>query len=203
MTTKVFGLGVQKTGTSSLRSAYRILGLSTGSWMSGRFSKVDEAETLELALQEAHAKDACANNPWPKYYKELLETFPDAKFILTVRDENAWVKSCQRYFEEREWPELEWFYGHSKFAGNEEHFRQVMRDHNQAVIDHFAEQGKELLIFNPSAGDGWEELCGFLDLPIPEEEFPCSNVGGSFRSHAQRRYIPYIAAARKMLGLGQ
>tara|TARA_Y100001933_G_scaffold217308_1_gene224803 strand:+ start:192 stop:407 length:216 start_codon:yes stop_codon:yes gene_type:complete len=33
--------------------------------------------------------------PWLLYYKELDKRYPEAKFILTVRDEISWVKSYQ------------------------------------------------------------------------------------------------------------
>ena len=36
---------------------------------------------------------ACLDFPSCNYYKQLMEEYPDAKVILTVRDEEGWIKS--------------------------------------------------------------------------------------------------------------
>ena len=37
---------------------------------------------------------ACLDFPSCNYYKELMKEYPDAKVILTIRDESSWIKSC-------------------------------------------------------------------------------------------------------------
>jgi hypothetical protein len=42
----------------------------------------------------------------------------------------------------------------------------------------FADKPSKLLRFSVFEGHGWGELCGFLDLPVPEVEFPHANRAG-------------------------
>tara|TARA_B100002019_G_C21076057_1_gene501432 strand:- start:50 stop:667 length:618 start_codon:yes stop_codon:yes gene_type:complete len=198
MVNKVIGVGLQKTGTSSLRTAYDILGLERGHWGADRLTTINDAELLSKTIEITHGVQACANNPWPKYYRELSETFPNAQFILTVRDEVDWAKSCSKYFQDRDWPELDWFYGVGHYAGNEDVFLDRYRQHNRDVQDFFQGQPGRLLVFNPTEGEGWKELCDFIGVEVPNVPFPHSNAGGSFRAAVQQRYVPWAAKLIKL-----
>ena len=48
--------------------------------------------------------------------------------------------------------------------------------HNAAVMAHFANRPKDLLIMDMSAGHGWKELCAFLGDPVPEGEYPKTGI---------------------------
>ena len=50
--------------------------------------------------------------------------------------------------------------------------------HNQAVID--AIPADRLLVYQP--GDGWDPICCFLDVPVPDEEFPHLNDTAWYRA---------------------
>jgi len=48
--------------------------------------------------------------------------------------------------------------------------------HNDEVRTFFVNEPDRLLIASWSAGDGWPELCAFLDMPQPDEPFPREKV---------------------------
>ncbi len=176
---KVFGIGFHKTGTTSLASALTILGYRvTGP---NNVSEPDIGETypaLTRALSEQF--DAFQDNPWPLVYREMDAQWPDAKFILTVRAPAAWIASQTGHFANVSTPMREHIYGVGRGApiGNEDHYVAVMQAHNAAVRSYFADRPGKLLEMQFSAGDGWQELCGFLGHPVPDMPFPHSNVAG-------------------------
>jgi hypothetical protein len=46
--------------------------------------------------------------------------------------------------------------------------------HNASIRDYFSNRDN-LLIMNLAEGEGWEKLCSFLGLPIPDKPFPHAN----------------------------
>lgn len=110
--------------------------------------------------------------PCSIFYKELMTAYPTAPVILTTRDEDAWVESVSRtlhlaYAKARARPsELARLY-HLHLWGDDflANGRGAFRRHNQAVLDAAAEQGRQVLVFDPS--QGWDSLCGFLQKPVP------------------------------------
>lgn len=69
------------------------------------------------------------------------------------------------------------------------HTKGVFEAHNQAVID--AIPASRLLIYEP--GDGWEPICSFLDVPVPDGDFPRLNDTAWFR---ERTGLPAIESSR-------
>lgn len=173
---KVFCLGFHKTGTTSLGAALDILGYR----VSGAFGVNDPeiaTRALEQAMVLADRYDAFQDNPWPILYRELDAAFPGSKFILLLRDPEAWIQSQVQHFGHRETPMRRWIYGdqHGSPVGSEGVYLRRYRAHNQAVMDYFAERPDDLLILNLSGGEGWQQLCPFLGEAIPEMPFPHAN----------------------------
>ena len=82
-----------------------------------------------------------------------------------------------RHFGDERTPMREWIYGDGRGAarGNECAYLERYRRHNMDVASHFA--GRPcLLTMDIIAGDGWETLCEFLALPIPDRRFPHVNA---------------------------
>ena len=63
-----------------------------------------------------------------------------------------------------------------RFA-NRDVFRRAYEKHHESVSDYFERKGRELLVMDICAGDGWDELCSFLGVPVPDVAFPVENVG--------------------------
>ncbi len=173
---KIFCIGLSKTGTTSLTKALSILGYRSFHfpwtmlrYQNGRLSVVEE---------KVRPYDALSDIPVARFYQELDCLFPGSKFILTVRNQDAWLDSCERHF----WPGQilkgeNWInqlhrdiYGSIDF--DRERFYRAYQAHKREVRDYFAERPQDLLLMDLARGDGWEKLCAFLDKPLPEQPFP-------------------------------
>ncbi len=177
---KIFGIGLSKTGTSSLARALELLGYRTKDnpglerYEPGDVSCVDPRLLIEY--------DALTDTPIPSFYRELDKAYPGSKFILTVREREGWLRSCQKQFTEklaakqneahnRLFLDL---YGTTifdaeKFAAGYERFVS-------GVLRHFENRPHDLLVLDIAAGEGWEKLCPFLGRPVPDLPFPKANV---------------------------
>ena len=182
--TKIFGIGFQKTGTSSLNRALRILGFHAVGGIRINHPKgvtlptpLRTADILALALARAKEADAFNDNPWPLLYREMDGAFPGAKFILTVREPERWLASLVRHFGETPNDVMRWIYGVPYPKGHEAEILRVYKAHNDAVQSYFAGRPNDLLIIDFEAGEGWEKLCPFLGRAVPSAPFPHDNRG--------------------------
>ena len=177
---KIFGIGLSKTGTSSLAHALEILGYRTKDYPGIERYVPGDLTSIDPAWLENF--DALTDTPIPSFYRELDRAYPGAKFILTVRERESWLRSCQKQFTDklaakqneahnRLFMDL---YGtpvfdREKFAAGYERFVN-------GVMEYFAHRPQDLLVIDITGGEGWEKLCPFLGKPIPEQPFPKANV---------------------------
>ncbi len=130
---------------------------------------------------------------WPtaRFFRELNETYPQAKFILGHRDPEMWSES----FSETIYRLI------SETDQAPEHLRdwlQMAREVIQqtgipmgtdlsglkaAFVAHLDTvrstiPAERLLVYEVK--QGWEPLCTFLDVPVPEGPFPRSNNRSEF-----------------------
>lgn len=196
---KIFCIGFQKTGTSSLRDALSQLGYSvTGVF--GRDLSLAElrASYVERGIDIASRFDAVEDMPWPLMFRELDAAFPGSKFILTVRDTDRWYRSIAGHFGSKPYHIQQLTYGDDAGApvGHEERYRSVYEAHNAAVRAYFADRPDDLLEFWLEKGHGWAELGQFLGrTDLPEGPFVHTN------SQKQRRSLRY-RIVRKLISLG-
>jgi hypothetical protein len=171
----VFGIGFHKTGTSSLAAALKVLGYRvTGP--NGVQDPDIGSKQLDLALALAPRFDAFRGNPWSRLYREMDEHYPGSKFVLTVRPMDTWLRSALHYFGEKSTPMRVVIYGEGSPVGNEDLYVRVHQQHIDDVHAYFADRPDDLLTMSITEGDGWEQLCPFLGVGIPDEPFPHSNV---------------------------
>lgn len=174
--TKVFCLGFQKTGTTSLQYALSLIGYRVAGIIDA--NPYDTPEALHAgALRLLSQFDAFADNPWPLYFREIDTMFPDAKFILTTRDPDEWYASVCKHFGDNSSNMRSLVYGEASPIGNRTAYVDRLLAHQEAVRRHFADRTpNDLLEFDVVAGHGWAELCTFLDQPTPRREFPKLNT---------------------------
>ena len=168
---KVFGIGFHKTGTSSLGSALELLGYTVCGCKPQLIKSLREGD-LTPSLEMARHFGAFQDFPWPILFRELDQAFPGSQFILTVRDEKSWLRSNLNHFGSRPRETLKWIYGAYHPKDNEQLYLDRYRQHNREVLDYFEDRKDDLLILDLQTGHGWEELCPFLGVPIPDESFP-------------------------------
>ena len=172
MIKKVFGIGLSKTGTTSLNAALEILG-----YKSIHYPPLDQLFSL------LSSNDAATDTPVACCFKELLQIYPDAQFIYTQRDQDAWLQSARSEFAGR--PVFEpWkrevrrrLYGSIEW--DEGSFRAGYLRHHQHVQAVFAEKQQQLLSIDLVGGAGWQQICSFLNRSIPTRPFPHLNASGS------------------------
>ena len=183
---KVFGLGLSRTGTTSLTHALRFLGYSAVHFPLGILKY--HRGLLELNHKRVAQFDALTDTPVARMYKELDHSFPNSKFILTTRDIESWARSMQRlnlsYRSLRFNPKINQLtkdlYGVHSFYESKK-LQERFAKHEEEVRTYFKDRiGSDLLVFNVTAGDGWDTLCNFLGHPVPKNTpFPRYNQGHS------------------------
>lgn len=206
---QVIGAGTGRTGTSSLKRALEILGypcyhmeevMKHGRshcdfWYDmGEGKKRDFKEVFEKGNYTA-----TCDFPSCVFWREQLQAYPGAKVILSIRDPEKWLKSCNdtiftsiptsplepfgirvfRYLLGMG-PMLESVIAKlfAKYDWSHDNLIKQFKAHNQAVIDECSKD--KLLVFEVS--QGWEPLCKFLDKPIPDVPFPNVNDTKEFRA---------------------
>jgi len=161
--------------------------------------------------------------PLALFYRDLIEIYPDAKVILTIRDPEKWYKSVKETIYQSNIDALTLpanilykICGLDSFPKMVERIMRSDKNRFKSGLYDAISDGKEasiefyknwitevkktvpqekLLIF--SVKDGWEPLCNFLELPIPEEPFPNSND-----SEKMKRTIKIIKIAAYCLVFG-
>jgi hypothetical protein len=219
MAIRVIGAGLGRTGTLSLKAALEELGFGTCYHMIELLSHPEQVHFWEAASRrEPVAWDsliegyqAAVDYPACRYYRELLEYYPDAKVILTVRDPNHWYDSTRETIYQVGRPSS----GESDgppvalpFPGDPLLFQRIFqmvhqdvwggdfggrfedREYAIEVFNRHIEEVKEqvpadrLLVYQVK--EGWEPLCRFLGVPVPEgKPFPYLNDREAFRSMTQ------------------
>lgn len=181
----VFCVGFQKTGTSSLTLALGMMGWDvTGSnWMTER-GLTDEV-VKERASKRLETWNAAADNPWPVLWRWLAEEYPDARFILTVRDLESWSESVERHFGDVWTPGHAYIYGEGRYVGNERLWRRRFQQHNDEVQKWFERhRPDDLLVMDICGGEAdWGALCEFLGCEQPAVPFPHCQEGTTVMDH--------------------
>ena len=127
---KVIGVGLNKTGTKTLAYYLKQWGLRHRTYDLPSFHLYRDGEIAKLLDQMADW-DSFEDWPWPLIYREIDERYPDARFVLTVRESPAiWYRSLCRMavrlgplddFEQH-------IYGHAMPQGHrDEHFALLSR----------------------------------------------------------------------------
>jgi hypothetical protein len=187
--TRIFGIGMHKTATTSLHEAFKILGYDSFHWETNRksFRIWNEMNGLGRSplLEQYYA--AC-DLPIPMLYEKLDRAYPNSKFILTTREESGWLKSVEGLWNPKVNPWYDWdkqpyshqihkaLYGRTDFDAHT--FLERYRRHNAEVKEYF--KGRDdLLVMDMDFGypleddrAQWRTLCKFLEKPVPDVPYP-------------------------------
>ncbi len=208
---KLIGAGLPRTATLTQKTALEMLGVGPCYHMVNVLADLDQVDLWMRALQGQAPWDEVFDGfqstvDWPGgyFYRELMEVYPDAVVLLSVRDPQAWAKSAHdtvwsvRYGESlmrllsSAWGEVDpkWkgflemvdgllWKGRGTLADIHESEAQLA-----AGMVRFNEEVKRtvpaerLLVWEPA--DGWEPLCEALKLPVPSEPLPHVNDSEEF-----------------------
>ncbi len=194
-TTKVFGIGLNKTGTTTLGQCGRILGLRCTSCSKPLLEDFVLRSDLTEIRRVADAYDLFEDWPWPLIYRELDAMYPGSKFILTVRSsESRWLESLKKH-SMRTHPLnhcRKLAYGYSYPHKHPAEHLEFYREHNRQVREYFAGRTDAFLEVCWENGDGLKTLCSFLGLECPEVSLPHANKGSEQRVSAMRFIDNYL-----------
>lgn len=198
---KVIGAGLSRTGTTTLHLALRALGMHSIHYDQVRLNDVISGANAQPNFRVYDDVDAVVDLPSALFYRELLEAYPQSKVVLTVRDVESWWRSVEVHMNARaavsKHPSISermlervgllsaarrmhefrrnvrnCAYG-APFA-TEFLYKKRFQEHNAQVLT--STPPDRLLVMDIIGGEGWERLCAFLDLPIPDAPFPRSHV---------------------------
>ncbi|MDN0194457.1 sulfotransferase family protein [Streptomyces sp. S.PNR 29] len=206
---EIFGAGFGRTGTLSLRTALERLGFGRCHHMLHVF---DDPETVPAWQAAARGepvdwtqvyKGYRSSVDWPgaAFWREITAAFPEAKVILTERDPEAWYASAEStihaaavaplpddadplFAQVRQMAlDVVWDGVFDGRFTDKRHALEVFEAHNAAVKREI--DPDRLLVFE--VAQGWEPLCAFLGVPVPDEPFPRSNDRTAFAEQIARR----------------
>jgi hypothetical protein len=196
-TGRIFGIGLSRTGTTSLASALTALGYPSVHFPADdttrgelqSFLSADDAPALRLSVLDR--VQSVTDTPACVAFEALDVAYPSSKFILTVRDKASWLDSCEYFWSA--WvapflgnPENDAFGGdyiraicESLYGGPEfdrARFSLAYDAYQERVDSYFQGRAANLLRMDMSRGDGWQSLCEFLACPMPAAPFPWANA---------------------------
>ncbi|MER9743949.1 sulfotransferase [Mesorhizobium sp. M0187] len=188
---KVFVIGRNKTGTTSLAAALGMVGYRIGSQHQAEGLLDDwHRRDFRALIDYCHSADAFQDVPFslPSTYRALDIAFPGAKFILTVRDSaDQWYKSVTTFHShligvDRQptpadlkqfgyhepgwlWRQQLYVYGINEASlYDPEIYKAHYLKHNADVIEHFNGRPHSLLVLNLSRDTAAAELARFLGI---------------------------------------
>lgn len=201
---KVFCIGRNKTGTTSVGRALRDMGYLLApqkqteamyeDWAARDFRKLIRLCRNYNAFQDAPFS-------YPYTFVALDQSFPGSKFVLTVREsEDVWYDSLVRFHSKRfgngQRPTAEQLKTANYYIGQgvpwkmqryvfgiregQEYDETIYKNHyiahNNSVIDYFRWRPDDLLVLDVSQQGALQQLASFLGQPIEEgAEFPWEN----------------------------
>jgi len=194
MTLRVIGLGLGRTGTFSMKFALEHLGFGPCHHMEEVDGKNPDVVALwsGLAAGKGDIRTAYAGFnaalDWPTaaFAPELYAAYPDAKFLLTRRDPEAWYSSFSQTIYPLIVPGPDVPQDVLPFL---DIVRSVVRKTGFAVpssrdeiIDACKRHEARVRAMIPAdqllvheVGQGWEPLCRYLGVPVPDRPYPRSN----------------------------
>jgi hypothetical protein len=208
---KLIGAGLPRTGTLSQKVALEILGLGPCYHMVNVLGDLDEVPGWRRALEgEGRWQELFdgfqATVDWPGafFYQELIEVYPDAKVLLSVREPDAWERSMRdtiwgvlrgdmlirdlstaRGRVDPNWRGyIELMEEMWRRSGLISEGQDTVSGSMGSAMERYHEQvrltvpSERLLVW--SVTEGWEPLCRFLDVPAPNMPFPHLNDSKEF-----------------------
>lgn len=197
---KIFCVGRNKTGTTTIHDAMVESRILVGPQREAeRLAPYYHLGNFDPIIGYCRKYRAFQDVPfsWSGTYRYLDAAFPDAKFILSVRDSaDQWYDSAYRFRVKRfgryptkedlqnseyVWKGWEWENHVARYGAevpvmiDPDKAKQEYLKHNESVIQHFKDRPSKLLVINVAKPGAYQHFCTFLGLKPVREEFPWSN----------------------------
>ncbi|GMR18055.1 MAG: hypothetical protein BMS9Abin33_0456 [Gammaproteobacteria bacterium] len=199
---KVFVIGHNKTGTTSIGRALSDLGYRLGSQPEAERLIEDWAQrNFHSIVNYCKTADAFQDIPFSfdYTYQAMDYAFPGSKFILTIRKNGEeWYESLTRFHSKIVgkgrlptaddlkqyslngkgwlWRAEQVAYGiNERTLYDKELYIQFYEMHNKRVKDYFRYRQDDLLVLNLSDSNSMDVLCRFLGKPVSRQRMPHLN----------------------------
>lgn len=169
---KVFCIGFNKTGTTTLGKSMELLGYRNSSFNKKVWSKYYKKGKIDKVLRYTSKFDSFDDLPWLKtdMIPILDSKFPGSKFIYLEREKESWQKSMEN-----------WSLKMTGAKRDGEKAYQKYIEHNSFVMNYFEnfppERFIKLKINDPT---GFKKLALFLGKPVIQDAFPVYNKTSDF-----------------------
>lgn len=200
---KIFVIGRNKTGTTSIKKAFDDLGFIVGNQRNAeRLQKYYLKTDFNPIIQYCKSAEVFQDYPfsYPETYKFVDKAYPNSKFILTVRDSpEQWYDSISKFhaklfgkgilptksdLENATYVEKGWVWRNFSFFYNPPNLEDIYSknnliktyiDYNKEVINYFKNRPDDLLILNLSDENAYQKFIDFIDIKSPFSDFPWIN----------------------------
>jgi len=180
--TRIFGVGLPKTVTTTLGRCLSILGYRVKGFDIDAVEAVFDGR-VDQVVESMHSFDACRDAPWFYHFRQLDDAFPGSLFVLTVRkDAETWLERGIRHDQRMTDPvskrSSELFTRHFEDMGiDTERPTDIYNIHNESVCRYFEGQDSRFRVLNWESGHVWKELCDFIGVAAPNDiPFPHENA---------------------------
>lgn len=198
---KIFCISMQRTGTTSVGEFFKKNGFKVADWpmsFKNKWSYHWEQGDFETIFNSEDFKNnqVFEDDPWwlPEFYKVLYHRFPDTKFILLTRDEDAWFKSmlshskgqnpgntkrhCKVYRREEDFYQLisddqlkdydeKSIDNLLSLRGYEDHYKTLYSIRNKEIMEFFNKNAPEsLFVAKLEDPNKWQKLGEFFNIKI-------------------------------------
>lgn len=189
---KIFCIGANKTGTTSLYHTFKHLGFINGGNIDGVPLLMEPYyhDNFKPIIEFCKSADVFQDLPFsiPKTYEILEKEFPDAKFILSIRESSEhWYNSLVKFHDKQFFrgkkvtPDLmkkvnyvrpqflyKFFKQIFKTPDDDLYNKKILIDfyenHNRNIINYFKDKPNKLLIITLSNTEDFNKLLNFLDI---------------------------------------
>ncbi len=202
--TKIFIIGRNKTGTTSIRKSFKDLGYIVGdqrraellysSYMKSDFNPIiDYCRTAEVFQDYPFS--------YSETYKHMDKAFPKSKFILTIRDSaEQWYDSLTNAHSKKfgkegslptkrdlknttyvekgwMWKIFSFFYNPPDLNDiyNKENLIETYNNHNNEILKYFKNRPEDLLVLNIGKNGAYQKFIDFIGVESPIRNFPWEN----------------------------
>lgn len=200
---KIFGIGANKTGTTSLKAAMEEMGFIVGferkaEGLIHKWAQRDFKPLVRYCYSAQFFQDVPFSLPYT--YVIMDHFFSNSKFILTVRDNSEqWYNSITKFhakkwgkegriptkedlqkatyiYEGRPWDSNRILFDTPENEPyNKKKLIEYYETHNRIITEYFRHRPNDLLILNVSDKNAYQELCDFLGVRKKNGNFPWKN----------------------------
>jgi hypothetical protein len=161
---KVFCIGYNKTGTTTVGKCFQLLGYRNASFSSRIWKELYKKGRIDKIIKYTAKFDSFDDLPWLKedMIPILDEKFPNSKFIYLERDEESWKKSFYQWTYKITGKNPDIDEGYAKYTA-----------HRDFILNYFKDRPtSDFIVLNVKEKEGFKKMADFLGKKSIQDAFP-------------------------------